>query len=396
MADRRRTRRKGEEVAQPSKEDYAVAKFLRFNVPVRDGKLVGMPVKCFIASKAIDALLESKWSAKNAKKDPLFTTRKSCEVFCNNLLCMGLFHRAEKVERRKDKSKKKKKETEEESLDESKKSKKAKKDTVETSDKERIEEVERKEEEKKEVKKEEKKDDEKKKKEKKVKLNMHEDQKFVDADDQFYVWIYDPVPLKTFLIGLLMVLGAIALCMFPLWPEFVRVGVYYISLAAAGFVGFILGLAVVRLILFCIIWGFTFGKHHFWFLPNLTEDVGILESFQPLYKHDVYTSDTKTDKKKDETTDKTSSSTINETTEPEKTEKIIKSVIKNIEESASEQDEFEIVDRTDLDDESQPNETDEALEEEAIDTDEQNEETDEQNDSETNNDNITPESKKDK
>jgi translocation protein SEC62 len=40
------------------------------------------------------------------------------------------------------------------------------------------------------------------------------------------------------------VLGAIALCLFPLWPEIVRVGVYYVSLTAAGFVGFILSLVV--------------------------------------------------------------------------------------------------------------------------------------------------------
>ena len=63
---------------------------------------------------------------------------------------------------------------------------------------------------------------------------------------QVYVWIYDPVNAKTFLIGLLMVLGAIGLCMFPLWPEEVRVGVYYLSLSAAGFVGFILSLVVSK------------------------------------------------------------------------------------------------------------------------------------------------------
>ncbi|XP_012938955.1 translocation protein SEC62 [Aplysia californica] len=79
--------------------------------------------------------------------------------------------------------------------------------------------------------------------------------------------------------------------MFPLWPEEVRIGVYYLSLAAAGFVGFILSLVVVRLILFCCIWVLTFGKHHFWLLPNLTEDVGFFDSFRPLYKHDVVARD---------------------------------------------------------------------------------------------------------
>ena len=33
---------------KPTKEEYAVAKFLRFNVPSREGKLVGMTVQYFI------------------------------------------------------------------------------------------------------------------------------------------------------------------------------------------------------------------------------------------------------------------------------------------------------------------------------------------------------------
>ena len=55
---------------------------------------------------------------------------------------------------------------------------------------------------------------------------------------------------------------------------------------------------VVRMILFCIVWGITFGKHHFWFLPNLTEDVGFFDSFRPLYKHDIMGKDAKEDDSK--------------------------------------------------------------------------------------------------
>ncbi len=47
----------------------------------------------------------------------------------------------------------------------------------------------------------------------------------------------------------------------------------------------------VRVILFCAVWAITIGKHHFWFLPNLTEDVGFFDSFKPLYKHDVHGSE---------------------------------------------------------------------------------------------------------
>lgn len=39
----------------------------------------------------------------------------------------------------------------------------------------------------------------------------------------------------------------------------------------------------VRYVLFGFVWAITAGNHHFWLLPNLTEDVGVLESFVPLY-----------------------------------------------------------------------------------------------------------------
>lgn len=111
---------------------------------------------------------------------------------------------------------------------------------------------------------------------------MHPEQMFVDGPE-IYVWIYDPIPMHYWLFGALLVVGAIVVCLFPLWPPALRKGVYYLSIAAAGFLVFILGLAVLRVIVFCIVWFVTGSKHHFWLFPNLTEDVGFLESFWPLY-----------------------------------------------------------------------------------------------------------------
>ena len=53
------------------------------------------------------------------------------------------------------------------------------------------------------------------------------------------------------------------------------------------------------MVIFTIVWVFTFGKHHFWLLPNLTEDVGFFESFWPLYKHHLRGEDNKDNKDKD-------------------------------------------------------------------------------------------------
>lgn len=123
------------------------------------------------------------------------------------------------------------------------------------------------------------------KKKRKIRLDMHPDQQFVDGAEA-YIWIYDPIPVHYWLIGTLLVIGAIVVCLFPLWPPTLRLGVYYLSVAAAGFLVFILGLAFVRFVVFCIVWVLTGSKHHFWLFPNLTEDVGFFASFWPLYQHD--------------------------------------------------------------------------------------------------------------
>ncbi|GAB1607336.1 translocation protein SEC62-like [Argonauta hians] len=308
MAEKRKSRRKqDEEKDTPTKEEYAVARYLRFNNPVKEGRLAGITVTCFIGCKAVDVLMQSKWSASENKTNSLFTTRQSCTNYLGRLLTKGLFHRAIRIEKKKsDRTKTKKKSikagSEEDTNIEEDKEKRNKKDKKSKKEKEKEKESDREgdktdDTEKKKEEKEEKKDEEKKKKEKKLKLGMPDDQRFIDGDE-VYVWIYDPVPIKTFIIGLLMVLGAIALCLFPLWPEEVRIGVYYLSLGGAGFLAFILILFFVRLILFCAIWICTLGKHHFWFLPNLNEDVGFIDSFRPLYKHETYAPKSKDSDKK--------------------------------------------------------------------------------------------------
>lgn len=117
----------------------------------------------------------------------------------------------------------------------------------------------------------------------KFKLEMADEQKFEDSAEPF-VWVYDPTSTKTYIIGSLLIFGAIGICLFPLWPSQVREGVYYLSLAGASFLGAILGLALLKYIVFALVWAVTLGAVHFWLLPNLTEDVGFFESFVPLYK----------------------------------------------------------------------------------------------------------------
>nr|XP_029480086.1 translocation protein SEC62-like isoform X1 [Oncorhynchus nerka] len=332
MAERRRHKKRIQEVSEPTKEEKAVAKYLRFNCPTKSTNMMGHRVDYFIASKAVDCLLDSKWAKAKKGEEAVFTTRDSVVDYCNKLLKKQFFHRALKVMKKKpekdikkdkEKEKEKKKDSKDVEASDVKKEKEKKKD-VEASDvkkeKEKKKDAEasdvKKEKEKKkdaeasDVKKE-KSDDSpgtpKKKKDvkKKFKLEPHEDQLFLDGNEVF-VWIYDPVHFKTFAMGLILVIAVIAATLFPLWPAEMRVGVYYLSVAAGCFVASILLLAVARCILFVIIWLVTGGRHHFWFLPNLTADVGFIDSFRPLYTHEYKGPRDSSKKSQDKTEGKTS------------------------------------------------------------------------------------------
>uniref|UniRef100_A0A1B0DEN4 Translocation protein SEC62 n=1 Tax=Phlebotomus papatasi TaxID=29031 RepID=A0A1B0DEN4_PHLPP len=264
-----------EVVEKPPNEEYSVAKWLKRNVPTKKTKCLNHNVEYFTASKALDALMESKFAKGDA---PLFPTREAAIELLDSMLVHKFFHRAKKLpvtdeelrgrKKTDDKAKKpppEEKKAPKEPPKEAEKGTDAESSHVESTTKsERVE---------------------KEKKKRKIRLDMHPEQVFVDGSEA-YVWIYDPIPLHYWLFGALMVVFVIVMCLFPLWPTPLRLSVYYLSIAAAGFLVFILGLAVLRFIVFCVVWVATGSKHHFWLFPNLTEDVGFLASFWPLYKHE--------------------------------------------------------------------------------------------------------------
>merc|ERR1740122_541011 len=150
------------------------------------------------------------------------------------------------------------------------------------------------------------------KKKRKIRLDMHLEQMFLDSKDA-YVWIYDPTPWYYWVGGGAIVLITIAVCLFPLWPPWMRLGVHYLSIAAAGFLVFIIALGVVKYIIFALLFALSAGKLRFWIFPNLTEDVGFFESFWPVY---VYTYDKP--KKAKDSDDEESSDEEDEEEEDEK------------------------------------------------------------------------------
>mmetsp|Transcript_28214 Transcript_28214/g.79644 ORF Transcript_28214/g.79644 Transcript_28214/m.79644 type:complete len:382 (-) Transcript_28214:130-1275(-) len=99
-------------------------------------------------------------------------------------------------------------------------------------------------------------------------------------DDSFYCWTFDrPTSPWLWLGSALMALAVFLLCLFPLAPYSVKISVVYFSMGLLGLIFFIL---IFRAAIFSFIW-VLLGRH-FWILPNITSDeLGIVESFQPLY-----------------------------------------------------------------------------------------------------------------
>jgi len=291
MASKRgKGRGKGSDVEEISKEEFAVSKYMRANIPTKTTTLCGMKVDYFVGAKAIDALLSSKWGESAKASSQLFQSRDDVISYCQKLLDKKqLFHRARKII-------KTKKEDEDDGddgfrsqprkkkMDESESGKKKKKRTTLDEDRGNEEDPSQIRQRKKNGKEDEGNETPvvKEKKKKRIKLDMHEDQTFIDGNEA-YVWIYNPLKWTTFLFGLMLVAGAIAVCLFPLWPEWMRIGAYYLSLVAASLLGVILALSIFRYILYAFLWLATLGKVHFFLLPNLTEDVGFFESFVPVY-----------------------------------------------------------------------------------------------------------------
>jgi len=269
MADRRVKKRKADKTArEDEKEELTklqkkVVNWVRKNVPSKKTKFEhSHVVEYFNAGKALDALMkDSPWAPEKAKEgaELKFEFREQAIDYMGELMRLHMFHRARKVAVAEKDKKKKKEETDED--EEDSKTKKSRK--------------------------EDKKEKEKEKKKRKIRLEMHYDQVFLDGNDA-YVWLYDPTPWYYYIAGAAIVLGIIAVCLFPLWPMEMRQGVYYLSVAAAGFLVFIIVLAIIKYIIFALVFIFTTGKLKLWIFPNLTEDVGFFESFWPIY---VYTYD---------------------------------------------------------------------------------------------------------
>ncbi|KAJ3093081.1 Translocation protein S62, partial [Physocladia obscura] len=107
----------------------------------------------------------------------------------------------------------------------------------------------------------------------------------VFSPDAYYVWVYELHPWWSKLAGFGILFVIFAGVLFPLWPPFMRQGVYYLSLVALGLLGVFFGIAILRLIIWVLLKAST-GRGG-WLFPNLFADVGVIESFIPTWEWDV-------------------------------------------------------------------------------------------------------------
>lgn len=105
------------------------------------------------------------------------------------------------------------------------------------------------------------------------------------SHDAYFAWFYDGSQWTTYAGGLLMVAIMLAGVMFPLWPPIMRLGVWYLSMGALGLIGAFFGLAIIRLIFYVIT--IIAVPPGIWIFPKLFADVGVIESFIPLWEWDL-------------------------------------------------------------------------------------------------------------
>ncbi|KAG6333929.1 hypothetical protein ID866_5161 [Astraeus odoratus] len=105
------------------------------------------------------------------------------------------------------------------------------------------------------------------------------------ARDAYFAWFYEGSQWTTYAGGLLMVAIMLAGVMFPLWPPIMRLGVWYLSIAVLGLIGAFFALAIVRLIFYII--SIVVIPPGIWIFPKLFADVGVIESFIPLWEWDL-------------------------------------------------------------------------------------------------------------
>jgi translocation protein SEC62 len=97
----------------------------------------------------------------------------------------------------------------------------------------------------------------------------------------YFTWLYEGDKTMRHLMTAGLVMGFLFCVCFPIWPQFLRVFVWYLSVTLLLFIFFLI---TSRALLFLFVW---IVGWECWFLPNLfDESLGFVESFKPVISCD--------------------------------------------------------------------------------------------------------------
>jgi translocation protein SEC62 len=93
----------------------------------------------------------------------------------------------------------------------------------------------------------------------------------------YFTWLYEGDKTMSHLMTAGLVIGFLFCVCFPIWPTFLRVFVWYLSVTLLLFIFFLI---TSRALLFLFVWILGW---ELWFLPNLfDESLGFVDSFKPI------------------------------------------------------------------------------------------------------------------
>lgn len=96
-------------------------------------------------------------------------------------------------------------------------------------------------------------------------------------ESAYFTWVYEGDKTFSHFMTMLLIGGFLFCVCFPIWPNFLKVFVWYMSVTLLIFIFFLI---TFRGVLFLFMWILGF---EFWFLPNLfDESLGFVDSFKPV------------------------------------------------------------------------------------------------------------------
>jgi translocation protein SEC62 len=109
-------------------------------------------------------------------------------------------------------------------------------------------------------------------------LEVSKPQNNVFVPEGYYTWMYHGSRLVSHFMTGVLIVGFLTITCFPIWPQFLKVWMWYLSVTLLVFM---LGFLSIRGLLWFFMWCMGYD---FWVLPRLfDESLGIAESFVPVY-----------------------------------------------------------------------------------------------------------------